>query len=95
VKDPSNFDRSTVSKHSPVVAHVCFAISGRTQAESVGTAVAKRLGEVVIRVAATAKPTNEHIAEMLTQVPRELGEVKKTQDQLAADLRKVAQQSTK
>ena len=46
-------------------------------------------------MATAAKPTNEHIAEMLTQVLRELGEVKKTQDQLAADLRRVAQQSIK
>jgi len=53
------------------------------------------LGEEVIRVATAAKPTNEHTAEMLTQVLRELGEVKKTQDQLAADLRRVAQQSIK
>jgi hypothetical protein len=49
----------------------------------------------VIRVVAAAKPTNEHIAEMLTQILSELGEVKKTQDQLADDLRKVAQQSIK
>ena len=49
----------------------------------------------MIRVATAVKPTNENIAEMLTQVLRELGEVKKTQDQLAADLRKVAQQRIK
>jgi hypothetical protein len=55
----------------------------------------ERLGEEVIKVAPTAKPTNEHITEMLAQVLRELGEVKKTQDQLAADLRRVAQQSRK
>ena len=51
--------------------------------------------EEVIRVATAVKPTNENIAEMLTQVLRELGEVKKTQDQLVADLRRVAQQSIK
>ena len=49
----------------------------------------------VIRVATAAKPTNQHIAEMLAQVLRELGEVKETQDQLATNLRKVAQQSIK
>jgi hypothetical protein len=63
--------------------------------ESAGTVGVERLGEEVIRVATAAKPTNEHIAEMLSQVLRELGEVKKTQDQLAADLRRVAQQSIK
>jgi hypothetical protein len=47
----------------------------------------------VIGVATAAKPTNEHITEMLAEILRELGEVKKTQDQLAADLRDVAQQS--
>jgi len=52
------------------------------------------MGEVM-RVATAAKPTNKHIAEILSQVLRELGEVKKTQDQLAADLRRVAQQSIK
>jgi hypothetical protein len=57
--------------------------------------VVDRLREEVIRVATAAKPTNENIVEMLTQVLRELGEVKKTQDQLAADLRRVAQQSIK
>ncbi|MFQ5554049.1 MAG: hypothetical protein ACE5GC_01600 [Acidimicrobiia bacterium] len=46
-------------------------------------------------MATAAKPTNEHIAELLARVLRELGEVKKTQDQLAADLRRVAQQSIK
>ncbi len=51
--------------------------------------------EEVIRVATAAKPTNEHIAEMLSQILRELGEVRKTQGQLAADLRRVAQQSIK
>jgi hypothetical protein len=45
----------------------------------------------VIGVATSVKPTNEQIAEMLSQVLRELSEVKKTQDQLAADLRRVAQ----
>jgi hypothetical protein len=57
--------------------------------------VVDRLREEVIRVATVVKPTNENIAEMLTQVLRELGEVKKTQDQLVADLRRVAQQSIK
>lgn len=57
--------------------------------------VEERLEEEVIRVATAAKPTNQRIAEMLTQVLRELGEVKKTQDQLAVDLRRVAQQSIK
>jgi len=52
-------------------------------------------GKEVIRVATAAKPTNEHIAEMLTQVLLEFGEVKKTQDQLADDLRKAARQSIK
>jgi hypothetical protein len=53
------------------------------------------MGEELIRLATAAKPTNEHIAEMLTQVLRELGEVKKTQDQLAADPRRVAQRRIK
>jgi hypothetical protein len=39
---------------------------------------------------AEARPTNEHIAEMLAQVLRELGDVKKAQAQLAADLRTLA-----
>jgi hypothetical protein len=47
----------------------------------------------VIEVATAAKPTNEYITEMLAEVLRELGKVMKTQDQLAADLRRVAQQS--
>ena len=63
--------------------------------ESPSTVVVERLEMEVIRVATAAKPTNQHIAEMLAQVLRELGEVKETQDQLAADLRKVAQQSIK
>ena len=41
-------------------------------------------------MATATKPTNERIAEMLGQVLRELGDVKKTQAQLAADLRKIA-----
>jgi len=53
------------------------------------------LREEVIRVATAAKPTNVHIVEMLTQVLRELGEVRKTQDQLAGDVCRVAQQSLK
>ena len=59
--------------------------------ESMGTLLVNRLGEEVIRVATAVKPTNEQIVEMLSQVLRELGKVKKTQDQLAADLRRVAQ----
>ena len=46
-------------------------------------------------MATAAKPTNERIADMLAEVLRELGEVKKTQNQLAADLRSVAQQTIK
>lgn len=45
-------------------------------------------------MAKAAKPTNERIAEMLAEVLRELDEVKKTQNQLAADLRNLAQQSS-
>jgi hypothetical protein len=45
-------------------------------------------------VATAAKPTNERIAEMLAEVLRELDEVKKAQNQLAADLRNLAQQSS-
>jgi hypothetical protein len=52
------------------------------------------LGEEVIGVATAAKPTNERIAEMLAEVLRELDEVKKAQNQLAADLRNLAQQSS-
>jgi hypothetical protein len=48
----------------------------------------------VIRVAASAKPTNLRVTEMLERILRELGELKKTQDQLAADLRTIAQQRT-
>ena len=62
--------------------------------DSVDTLLVKPLREEVIRVATDAKPTNEQIAEMLSQVLRELGEVKRTQDQLAADLRRVAQSIT-
>lgn len=51
------------------------------------------MGEEVIEVAPTAKPTNEHIAEMLTRVLREMREVEKTQDQLVADLRSRASSS--
>ena len=53
------------------------------------------MGEEVIWVATAAKPTNERIADMLAEVLRELDEVKKTQNQLAADLRSVAQQDIK
>jgi stage V sporulation protein SpoVS len=53
------------------------------------------LGEEVIEVATAAEPTNERIAGMLAEVLRELGEVKETQNQLAADLRSVAQQTVK
>ncbi len=49
----------------------------------------------MIGVATAAKPTNERIADMLAEVLRELGEVKKTQNQLAADLRSVAQTTIK
>lgn len=52
-------------------------------------------GEEVIRVATNAKPTNEHIAEMLRRVLHDLDEVKKTQDELAADLRNVAERGIK
>ena len=45
-------------------------------------------------MAIAAKPTNERITEMLAEVLRELDEVKKAQNQLAADLRKLAQQSS-
>ena len=45
-------------------------------------------------MATAAKPTNERIAEMLAEVLRELDEVKKAQNQLAADLRNLAQQSS-
>jgi hypothetical protein len=48
----------------------------------------------VIRVAAAAKPTNEHIIEMLGQVLRELDDIKKTQQQLVADLRQAARQGS-
>ncbi len=65
------------------------------RAESVCTLLVERLGEEVIRVATAAKPTNEHIAEMLAQVIRELGEVKKTQGQLAAEVRRTERQSIK
>jgi hypothetical protein len=41
-------------------------------------------------VATATRPTNERIAELLAQVLRELGEVKKAQAQLTADLRKIA-----
>jgi hypothetical protein len=47
----------------------------------------------VTRVATAAKPTNEHIAEMLDHVLRELSEVKRTQEQLVADLRIATQHS--
>jgi len=62
---------------------------------ALGTLRLERLREEVIRVATAAKPTNVHIVEMLTQVLRELGEVRKTQDQLAGDVCRVAQQSLK
>ena len=45
-------------------------------------------------MATAAKPTNERIAEMLAEILRELDEVKKAQNQLAADLRNLAQQSS-
>ena len=39
-------------------------------------------------MATVAKPTNEHIAEMLAAILRELEELRKEQAQLAADVRK-------
>lgn len=51
--------------------------------------------EEVIRVAAAAKPTNEHIIDMLGQVLRELDDIKKTQQQLVADLSQAAQRSSR
>ena len=57
------------------------------------TVLVERSREEVTRVATAAKPTNEHIAEMLDQVLRELSEVKRTQEQLVADLRRAAQHS--
>jgi thioredoxin-like negative regulator of GroEL len=36
---------------------------------------------------AAARPTNEHIAAMLAQVLRELGEVRKAQEHLLAEMR--------
>ncbi len=44
-------------------------------------------------MATTAKPTNERIAEMLAQVLSDLSEVKKSQDQITAALRKLTQQN--
>jgi hypothetical protein len=47
-------------------------------------------GKEVNAVVTATKPTNERIAEMLAQILREVGDVKKTQAQLAADLSKIA-----
>ncbi len=42
-------------------------------------------------MAQTPKPTNEHIIEMLDHILRELGSMKASHEQLAADLRKIAE----
>lgn len=67
----------------------------RRTLESGSTVEAESQGKEVIRVATAAKPTNEHITDMLTQVLRELGQVQKNQNQLAADLRRLAPKGTK
>lgn len=47
----------------------------------------------MITVTKAVKPTNAHLAETLNHILRDLSEVKKTQAQLAAELRKLAQQT--
>lgn len=42
----------------------------------------------------SAKPTNEHIAELLGRVLQEISEVKEAQQQLAADLREVTRRTS-
>ena len=45
-------------------------------------------------MATAEKPTNEHITQLLERILRELDEVKKTQDQLAANVREIARHRT-